>query len=476
MQTNPTTSSKSLWLTLVVAATLWALPMLHVVVGTRLQAHDFTRLGELVLIAAVGVAWATMRDLPRLTPGRRAWPALVLLLLVAFSCAHAAYPWMAAREVALIAGLLIFALALSGPLSNPLVRDRFLEVLIIGAAIYGAVWLVTFILAGAVALPFSPWEMCPGFDNARFLNHVQTVAVPLSGAAMLREDAPRWLRRFSAFSLFVSGAILALYLGRASILGLLMGAIATMLFIGRSSLRYVATMVIWLSAGALAMGLAWLFWYGHLAEEMSDSVLSTHFRGYLALRALDLFRTSPWLGIGPMHFAHHVNPIAAHPHNIYAQLLAEFGAPAFLLIVGIAGRGLQAAAGPVRALRRSQPALAAALTAATIAMLVDGVFSGNFVMPMSQLWCAVLIALLMGTVRGARTIEIENPLEPGRSARAMRSRASHYAVAAVLIVALAVAFGELRIDDSPRLQTGSPKMEAIGDPPVNPRFWAHGWF
>ncbi|WP_431288337.1 O-antigen ligase family protein [Roseateles chitinivorans] len=476
MQTNPLASPKLAFLSLAFAVLLWALPMLHVVFDTHLQAHDFTRLGELVFIAVAGAVWAMMRRTTGPMQGRDVWPAGALILLVAASSIQAVYPWMAVREVALIGGLFIAALALSVPLSDPLIRDRFLDVLTIGGAVYGAVWLSTFIMAGVVAVPFSPWEMSPGFDNARFLNHAQTVAVPLSGVALLRENSPRWLRRVSAFSLFVSGAILALYLGRASILGLLAGAIAATWLIGRPSRRYVASMVIWLSAGAMAMGAAWLLWYGHLVAEMSDSVLSTHFRGYLALRAVDLFRTSPWLGVGPMHFAHHVNPIAAHPHNVYAQVLAEYGAPAFLVIAWCAIRGLWVAARSLRALIQSQPALAGALTAATVAMLVDGMFSGSFVMPMSQLWCVVLIALLMGTVRGAKIIELGGSHEPDRSTRNVGRRAGRGVLAAVLVVAMTVAFGEARFDDSPRLQTGGPKVDAVGYEAFNPRFWAHGWF
>ena len=43
------------------------------------------------------------------------------------------------------------------------------------------------------------------------------------------------------------------------------------------------------------------------------------------------FQNSPWHGVGPMHYAAEVKGKAAHPHNIYLQMLAELGGPAVLL-------------------------------------------------------------------------------------------------------------------------------------------------
>src|SRR5690554_7983592 len=40
--------------------------------------------------------------------------------------------------------------------------------------------------------------------------------------------------------------------------------------------------------------------------------------------AWDMFVANPWLGVGPMHFSAEVNSVAAHPHQVVLQWLAEW--------------------------------------------------------------------------------------------------------------------------------------------------------
>lgn len=454
------------------------MPLFHPVLGVQTLAHDYERVFEVAVLPMAAILWA-LAPYRAGKSGIQRWLLSALAILIFASCVNAPFPYIASREVALFGGLVVLALALSEPFSDARVRDRFLDILAIGGAMYGMHWLVALLIAGAVNSPFSPWDLLVGFDNPRFLNHAQSVALPLAGLVLVREGAPRWIRSAAALSLFTAGMILTLYLARASILGMLVGAIAMMWLVGRNSRRYVVSMVGWLGAGALAMGLGWICWYRFLTAPMTDGVLNVHFRDYLAARGIDLFLSSPWLGIGPMHFAQSSNPIAAHPHNIYVQMLAEFGAPVAALLIWFAARGLRRAFVALRSARGQQPELAGALVAATVAMLVDGAFSGNFVMPISQMWCAVLVALLIAEVRRhsrhASRGDVDES-QTGAPVRLISSSILRWSSVVLLLVASALAVDEAASGDEVRLQTGQPKKESTTEQLYNPRFWAHGWF
>lgn len=460
------------WFAPALAVLLWAVPVLHSVAPTTLGPHDFSRLVQLGVLLLAACVWA-------FTPAAGSdsgestsrWPIAALGVLVVASCLHAAHPLVAAREVALLAGLLLLALQLARAFSDPAIREQFLDLVAVGAAVYGVMWLLV-MLVGAVSAAdlFAPWEIIFGFDNARFLNHVQSMSLPLAGVVLLRPGTRRWLRAAAAIALVTGGAILTLYLARASILALLAGALVTLAVFGRASWRYAWTMTLALGAGALAMGLLWYFWFRYLSEPMTDGILSPHFRGFLAGQALDLFATSPWLGVGPMHFTNTVNPIAGHPHDVYVQVLAEYGLPATLLIAWFAVRFLKRALENVRRLASTQLVLACALLTATLALLVDSGFSGNWVMPISQMWIAVLIALLMS---------LETKAEASAEALATRRSLPRVAwralVLSAMVTATSLALMEVP-DDIPHIHTGEPMKKPIGNQFLSFRFWSYGWF
>ncbi|WP_431264281.1 O-antigen ligase family protein [Roseateles chitinivorans] len=396
-------------------------------------------------------------------------PHLVLAALIGASCLHAAHPLIALREVALFIGLLLLARTLARCFTDDAqVRDRFLDVVAVGAAAYGVIWTLI-LLVGAVLQRelFSPWDIIFGFDNGRFLNHVQSISLPLAGVVLLRPGAPRWLKAAAGIALVTGGAILSLYLARASILALLVGAVVTVAVFGRASARYVLTIVGTLGTGAVVMGLLWVFWFQHASEAMTDNILSPHFRGFLVNQALSLFATSPWLGVGPMHFTNTVNLIAGHPHNVYVMVLSEYGLPATLLIFWLAVRFLRRAFSRVRRLVVHQPVLACALLAATVSMLVDSGFSGNWVMPISQMWIAVLVALLMSLGPAAKPTETAQRALPRVIGSAL--------VLSTLVTTTGLALMEVP-DDIPHLHTGQPMKKPIGEQFLSFRFWSYGWF
>jgi hypothetical protein len=102
-----------------------------------------------------------------------------------------------------------------------------------------------------------------------------------------------------------------------------------------------------------------------------------------------------------MHYAHMPNAKAAHPHNLPLQLAAEWGLPFATLCA--AGVGV-ALVGFMRRLSRLRPDAEALRTGTPlflgcVAVLADGMVSGNFVMPVSQIWIAVLVGFSVAWCR-----------------------------------------------------------------------------
>jgi O-antigen ligase len=159
-----------------------------------------------------------------------------------------------------------------------------------------------------------------------------------------------------------------------------------------------------------------------------------------------------------MHLAAQPNRLAMHPHQAYLQLLAEWGIvyTAALLVALSAWlwRG-------VRAWRRDPAADDArtALLLAVLASLVDAAFSGNAVMPMSQLW----IALAWGAWAGTSAVAVAGaPLRPARALLVL--------LAAGELAAAVPAVTQWRHLESVLQQSLTDRTGAK----MQPRFWSHG--
>jgi len=129
--------------------------------------------------------------------------------------------------------------------------------------------------------------------------------------------------------------------------------------------------------------------------EESSSVRIT-----LAKAAVGMMVENPLTGVGPGQFGLHYSATnAAHPHNTPLQLLAEYG-----LVAGTAGvaLGVVLVVFAVRQMRskssREPDVTTASLVAALVMGLVDSLFSGNLVMPHSQVLFCVIAGWIVGRV------------------------------------------------------------------------------
>lgn len=465
---------------------LWGIPLLHPALQTAHTAHDAARVCQLLILAAAAIglllwtpslpAQVSWRDVAR-------WGAL--LLAAALSTFLAPHPLVAVHEVVLWAGLLGLIVLLSQGLRSADDISTFLRLIVAGTAAHAV--LVLLILAAAIAGGGNvyPWEALVGFDNPRFLNHAQTVVLPLVAAVATHDARPLW-RRWAVVTLVLSGMILFITLGRATMLALVLGWMTALICFRGQAAAYARR-----SAGftLLGMGLMWLVYLrwlqpaGHSIDVQGLS--SAHFRDYLLASAFKLWQTSPWIGVGPMHFSHWYNGEAAHPHNIYAQVLAEYGVIGAVLILGSALHWMGRMLAALRAAPPAHAGIAIGLMVALVGIAVDGAFSGNFVMPVSQLWIAVLIGLCMASSRifqrdaTATAAPSPSPTSPWTRPRVLPAPVTFALklTLAIAISALAVkALLTCAVTSSPQFDTSGPIEGRSDVDNTNPRFWTHGWF
>jgi O-antigen ligase len=448
---------------------LGAVPLLAPVPG----AHDFARMWQLPVLL-IGLSAFTIQSIGTSSAPwaakRSTWMFVGLGSLALASAAQSTHTVFALQEIGLTVALLVLALRVAQEAST---RGPafFVNGLCAGVLIYTAVILSVYGAALSTGTPLDARALNLGYDNPRFLNHAQNIALPLVVSASLSAKSRRWVVALLVAAV-VQLAWMFMDLARSSTLALVTATLVLAAFGGR---RFAIRMGAVLVAGAILYALlfvllpdllvvSWNPTFAPAAEAGSD-----HSRLYLWQIARKMIETHPLLGSGPMHFAAVDNGKGAHPHNLYLQWAAEFGLPSTGLLLALLVAPVWAG---LRRLRR-EPALqssGAGVIAACLASLVDAGFSGNFVMPISQVWVAAAYGLLLAQL--ARP----NPaLAAQRSGPATRPRLLLIClVSLVLQGGLVVCWWQQGTRTAPKLSASTREVPADTKP--RPRFWQNGWF
>jgi putative inorganic carbon (HCO3(-)) transporter len=377
--------------------------------------HDNQRIVEVFCALSAAVAlirYFLLGAVPALLADRRM--QLLLLLFFAFgllSSTLAYAPRFAGFEWANCLSLLAIAWLIAGEVKRD--RDRLLDRLLlicgIASVVYIAGALVIYLAMLAQHRQPPPATFIFGFDNYRFFNHTQTLTLPLLGLLTLRSRPGRRMQFWRGVTalwwmlLFVSA-------GRGTLIGLLAGVCVAWLCLRKDAWPWCRIMLLSALLGLscylvfyvlipLAFGLQP---YGFLLSVVSRTVENPDSsRWPLWQRAWELLAAHPWLGVGPLHFAHFGRSVqkGAHPHNWLLQIACEWGIPALLCLLAAIALSLRKLLTVRRCLAPSDTknrlTLAAWLTIA-VAILMDGLVSGLIVMPASQLWLALYIGCAWG--------------------------------------------------------------------------------
>lgn len=446
--------------------------------------HDGQRvlqIGFLLIVCALMLAGPFRIDYLADLSGT-GWGRLLSLFfaLGTLSAATASSPRHAFYELASLLLLLLLSVAVAREIARDSARylSHVLKLLGFFCLLYSARILATTLFALLAGVQPDVGDFAPGFSNYRLFNHAQTVALPLL-ALLFHLDKPGARTRPLWFLLAAFWwAVLIVTAGRGTFIGLMFGcAVAGYLRRGHArafcramlltGLSGVAIYAILFFALPLASGLQPFGVFTELAQRSAANPTSS--RTQLWWFAIELIRAHPFLGVGPLHYAHETSGIqcCAHPHDWLLQIGAEWGLPALLCLCGAIGLAMRRLlrTGALISDARQQAMLTAWLLTG-VAILVDGLVSGVIVMPASQLIISLYLGCAGGWVLACR---------PPRALAAPSGWRRLLAVAIVLASAVALSRGVW--PEIGRVLSGERvRPEAPPRPTDYPRLWRDGFF
>jgi O-antigen ligase len=348
-------------------------------------------------------------------------------------------------------------------------------------ALCAFLFIVAYVGGLSLGIPLALDDFTTNFSNIRFFNHTQTSTLPL--LILLCCLTPRVSRLRWLWMAVATYWWMALYatMGRGTLLGMTAGcAVAAVLARRRATpyLRHVAMTAVsglvayffFLTVVPAVLGAAGMSSFSYTFQRTAADPASG--RMLLWQLAAALTEQHPWLGVGPMHFAHHAGHlhIGAHPHDWLFQIAAEWGLLALACLLTAIAYGL-------RALLRSgarvpdndgaNQAIFAALLTGAVAILVDGLVSGIFVMPQSQL----AVALYLGCAIGWNRVV-------GSAATTVPGRVRDAVGAACIVAAMVGVIAGAGPDVGARLRgkDPTPAQQALNTGAQCPRLWKAGYF
>ncbi|HWA12070.1 MAG TPA: O-antigen ligase family protein [Burkholderiales bacterium] len=451
-------------------APAWS-PALSVPMYDRARAREIALLVLVALHAlsapvrdAAGRAWAASHPAARLALG--AWLAVGLC-----SAAVSAAPKVGFQQISLLVLLAWLTFAVAGQVrTQGQAAQRLLAVACaLGAGLVLAQFWATILESVASGRAFSWISPFLDFANVRFFGQYQAYALLLAPLPLLMlRLTPAW-RIVAGF--VASGFWMLQWLAgsRAVWVGALVAFAAAAALMGKGRLRWLAVQGgLVLAGGALylAFGSFVLSTPGATPVPAHLSVVdrggqSVSIRATLARAALQLTAAHPLVGTGPGQFGlHYSQTDAAHPHNAPLQLLAEYGVIGGTAAIAV---GLALAIFALRELRRrtrvEPDPVAASVAAALLMGLTDALFSGNPIMPHSQVFLCVAAGWLLGHAQSA-----EGSAPQASTARLRMGMAGLALAAAAATTVLAVDYlGTIAGQPYP------PEMRV-------PSFWQYGRF
>lgn len=310
-------------------------------------------------------------------------------------------------------------------------------------------------------------QLFSGFSNVRFFGQFQTLTLPLLIAPVLlggKSKALIWVCLVLCalwWLLAISSGTRGTWLG----MGLAIGLVGCAGGLGR---RWAALQILCSLLGLLLYLVLFRIvpeWLDievlHLAEDRLTGSLSM--REVIWSKALDMIAENPVWGVGPMHFAEEYNAVAAHPHQSFLQWAAEWGLPSALAVLWLLGRGFIAVFWGGDEVRESSrlSVVRISVSAGILAAIVQSAVDGVLVMPVSQMWLALLFGWLCG-------ISIKEGFDcASRSYKQWLWVGVVWVAVTVLLVVLVRDFSDLQERASDYL------LQYPGG--LRPRFWVQGF-
>jgi putative inorganic carbon (hco3(-)) transporter len=464
-------------------------PSLHFI--PYIESHDCQRIIQLLLLALVlldgiFIGFDKTDKIPVNNKLRLGFFALLALAIA--STVHSLEPRYAVIEVTIFAALCYLALFVARLYRKN--SEAFIEQLTYALLASILLYMVSFYVGYATAMAMKKTLAWPypfyGFSNIRLFQQYQLwglglICLPLL-AFNLSMKAKIWLQ----VALALWWALLFYAASRGVTLGWIVALIATAIVYKKLAWPFIRIQLISTFSG---LGAYWLLikviptWIASTATTAASGaasnaiVTSSIFRDTTYDR-LDLWKVAyvmiknfPSLGVGPMHF-YNYNSFGTHPHNSVLQLASEFGVPATLVILAIAGYSFYCWMQKFNA-KQLQPTtklnsnlaiiLFFTVTASGAYSLVEGVI----VMPISQVLMFTMIGLMIGQYT-ENTWLVDNT-EPIK--RKLRFRPIFAAIILIFMILSIRPELERGLTSANRVMAPGERAFSMAPDTINPRIW-----
>jgi putative inorganic carbon (HCO3(-)) transporter len=447
--------------------------------------HDRQRLAGIAVLVVAALAALATKQVPQLFQARAGKPLAMFFLLGILGSIGAFSPAYALFEVSIFFLLYLFAQLIAGEIARGgnMTMLALVQVMALTCALYSLQFWVAYSAGFVLHISLDVGDFALPFGNIRFFNHMQTATLPLIILLCCITPGQSRLRLlWWGLSAYWWMAIFATS-GRGTLMGMIGGCIAVAILRRRQARSYLKAAALSAACGLLAyfvflvaipylLGVESLGALRYGIDRTAADPASG--RGILWHRAISLILQHPLLGVGPMHFAHNAGDlhIGAHPHDWIMQIASEWGIPAFLCLcaaLACGGRALLRAGSRLAAEDQLNQTICSALVAGSATILIDGLVSGLFVMPQSQLAIALFLGCAIGWYR-ANAGPAPDIAQPTRIRRAG---------AAVLIVAAAACLVTVVWPDVAARYNGDglrPAQAALNAGTNWPRLWYGGFF
>lgn len=438
---------------------------------------DWQRIFELLTLA-IGLLCCIFDK--RFREGLLGFPAIqiygwiLFFLLAALSCTFAVYPRFAFAECSrLLASLLLFVYLAINTESNNRVSVNLIYFFVLSVLV---IYTPLYYIENSIFL-FDDWDWGSpnfvGFYNPRAFSDYQAAILFLAPWA-LRQLPPSPLVRSLGWCLLASYGALAFVAGsRSQLLGVIAVFLLVFFALGRESFKNLLKEQarLWLFA-FLAYLLLFHVWpfiiYGGFREGVFSAIRYTS-SGRIELwrMAFEMALDNPWFGVGRLHFAATLNPIAASPHSLIIQIMAEFGFPALIVSItlflfwfssirkGILSESSNAG--------KDHDMFAVSLFCSFSALLAHSCVSGVFSRPQGSVLLILLGGILTGSARAS----------PYGKPFFIHMKISVFVSLAALLILTATTVPwslEARERNNCYLKMVHKPSHAL-----MPRFWAQGW-
>lgn len=422
--------------------------------------HDQQRVGELVLLAAalVLLMWRPVLNLP---------PFGALVLVAVFgvgllSVFYSEYPTWAFREWGRCVGLVVLFLLLGDVGKKRWVQFIIASVMVVCAFVSVGMFFVYYVMAFVTGVHnLDSFVLLYGFDNVRFLGQFQVLLLPLLVAASAHlKCAGYQLLAALLLLLAVAHWCVAWSLGGRGVWLSLFVAHSALLILGRAYWEMVRWQLLAACVGFVVFWMLFVLcpeWLGIETKIRSGLRVGLSARDQIWEIAWAMAWQHPWLGVGPLHFSATWNHIAAHPHQVVLQWMAEWGLPAAIAVILLILWGMLCSALRLRD-RKLSSSMDAGLWVSLCGALLLAQVDGVFVMPYTEGWLAILAGI--GLARWRNFEKLHSNVDVY-----VRSVAS-LALVAILIQLL------VDLPDLEKMQAIFYEKNEIGSPP---RLWSQGW-